>query len=65
MEFLAHSRNRQGQVHSLVEHLTEVANLAREFASAFGGGELGYYAGVWHDVGKFNPEFQAYLTGGE
>ncbi len=57
MEFLAHSRNRQGQSHLLVDHLTEVAKLARESASSFGAGELGYYAGLWHDLGEFNPEF--------
>ena len=59
--FLAHSRNRQGQAHLLVDHLTEAAKLAREFAPAFGAGELGYYAGLWHDLGKFNLEFQEHL----
>jgi CRISPR-associated endonuclease/helicase Cas3 len=27
----------------------------------FGAGELAYLAGLWHDLGKFNPEFQNYL----
>lgn len=62
MEFLAHSRNRQGQGHLLVDHLTEVAKLAREFASASGAGEPGYHVGLWHDLGEFSPQFQTHLA---
>ena len=47
--------------HSLKEHLSDVAELARQLAKKFGAGELGYYAGLWHDLGKYNPEFQEYL----
>ena len=59
----AHSANESGQFHPLHEHLTEVAKLAREFAEPFGGGEAAFYAGLWHDIGKFAPEFQEYLKG--
>jgi len=45
----------------LKEHLSDVAELARQLAKKFGAGELGYYAGLWHDLGKYNPEFQEYL----
>ena len=62
-EFYAHSANEDGRCHGLVEHLRAVAMLARDFASSFGGGDAAYYAGLWHDLGKFNPEFQRYLTG--
>ena len=24
--------------------------------------DLGYYAGLWHDLGKYNPDFQQYLV---
>ena len=37
--------------------------MARDFASSFGGGEVAYYCGLWHDLGKFNPVFQQYLSG--
>ncbi len=57
----AHSKNDAGKRHDLVEHLMSVAEQARAFAAPFGGGDLAYWAGVWHDLGKFNPEFQAYL----
>lgn len=45
----------------LEEHLREVAERASEFAKAFGAGELGRLAGLWHDLGKCSDEFQAYL----
>ena len=47
--------------HPLVDHLTSVAKKAREFAEPFDGGDLAYWLGLWHDLGKFNPEFQKYL----
>ena len=59
----AHSANDEGQRHGLVEHLRAVAELAREFSSSFGEGETAHYAGLWHDLGKFDPEFQRYLSG--
>ena len=62
-DYHAHSANDEGQRHGLVEHLWAVAELAREFSSPFGGGETAYYAGLWHDLGKFDPEFQRYLSG--
>ena len=62
-EYHAHSANEEGQRHGLVEHLRAVAELAREFSSPFGGGETAHYAGLWHDLGKFDPEFQRYLSG--
>ena len=63
-EYHAHSANGEGRRHGLVEHLRAVAELAREFSSPFGGGETAHYAGLWHDLGKFDPEFQRYLSGG-
>src|SRR2546430_15278378 len=57
----AHSKNAAGQRHDLVQHLTDVAEAARAFAAPFGAGELAYWAGLWHDLGKFHPDFQQYL----
>ena len=59
----AHSGNAAGDWHGLVEHLQAVAELSAEFAEAFGAREFGYRLGLWHDVGKFSPEFQRYLHG--
>lgn len=47
--------------HLLIDHLTTVATLARDFANGFGAGDLAYQLGLWHDVGKSNPAFQEYL----
>lgn len=48
---------------SLPDHLAHVAELARRFASAFGSGEWGYRAGLWHDLGKYREEFQRRIRG--
>ena len=58
----AHSSNNDGHLHDLVEHLTCVAKMAAEFAGKFGAADFGYWAGLWHDLGKFHPDFQAYLA---
>lgn len=61
LAYFAHSKNEQGNRHDLVDHLQEVARLTQEFASAFDAAELGYYLGLWHDLGKFHPDWQAKL----
>ncbi|GIV09027.1 MAG: CRISPR-associated helicase/endonuclease Cas3 [Fimbriimonadales bacterium] len=61
VDYYAHTPNAQGQWHGLVEHLRSTAEQARAFAERFGAGELAYYAGLCHDLGKFHPEFQRYL----
>jgi len=57
----AHSENRAGIKHLLVDHLRAVAETARGLAAKFDAGELGYWAGWWHDLGKFHPNFTRYL----
>ena len=47
--------------HMLDEHIFEVARMAKDFAGTFGAGELAYWLGMWHDLGKCNPAFQDYL----
>jgi CRISPR-associated endonuclease/helicase Cas3 len=61
MPYYAHTPNTQGVWHDLVEHLRSTAVQARAFAERFGAGELAYYAGLCHDLGKFHPQFQQYL----
>jgi CRISPR-associated endonuclease/helicase Cas3 len=57
----AHTPNSAGQWHELQAHLQATAAIARAFAVRFDAGDLAYYAGLWHDMGKFHPQFQAYL----
>jgi len=59
---IAHTRNEAGAQQDLVEHLTAVAKLTREFARGLGAEEAGYWLGLWHDIGKFHPRFQSYLA---
>ena len=61
----AHSANGRGDRQLLVDHLRNVAALARERAQPFGGGDLAFLAGLWHDAGKADPEWQRYLLESE
>ena len=58
----AHSENRNGIKHDLATHLMGVARRAEAFCAKFGVSMLGYRTGLWHDVGKLHPDFQAYLA---
>ncbi|MFM2005109.1 MAG: CRISPR-associated helicase Cas3 [Pseudomonadota bacterium] len=61
---VAHVRNNSDEsyeLHSLEEHLREVAKLANKFAELFGSGDWAYLAGLWHDLGKYRPRFQHYI----
>ena len=61
--FYAHSANDEGQKHLLADHLRATAEMAGNFADSFDSRLPAYYTGLWHDIGKFNPEFQSYLEG--
>jgi CRISPR-associated endonuclease/helicase Cas3 len=62
-DFYAHSLpNRpQSDWHGLADHLVRTAELASQFASAFGAADWAHIAGKWHDLGKYSKEFQNYL----
>lgn len=60
-ELVAHTPNERGEWHALRAHLQAVAKLARRFAVPLGAPEAGYLLGLWHDVGKYHPQFQYYL----
>jgi CRISPR-associated endonuclease/helicase Cas3 len=61
-QFNAHTPSKgTDKWHELKEHLDEVSKLAERFADKFKAGKLGKYAGLWHDLGKYNPAFQKYL----
>ena len=57
----AHSENDRGERHFLADHLRSVAGIASELAEPFGGGDLSFLAGLWHDVGKADPAWQERL----
>jgi CRISPR-associated endonuclease/helicase Cas3 len=61
-KFNAHTPGKgDARWHELKQHLGKVANLTEGFANKFSAGKLGYFAGLWHDLGKYNPDFQKYL----
>lgn len=47
----------------LAEHLLQVSRLAAEFARPFGASRAAALAGLLHDLGKYNPQFLAYIRG--
>jgi CRISPR-associated endonuclease/helicase Cas3 len=59
--FYAHSRPGAPQERwdILEEHLRRTAQRAAQYLPQ--APELAYMAGMWHDVGKYQPEFQRYL----
>ena len=59
-KFYAHSfpGRPPGEWQLLEGHLRNVADMARGFAEPFGGGDWAYLAGLWHDLGKYSPDFQ-------
>lgn len=59
---VAHTPPKGGtEWHDLDDHLREVARLAADFATPFGGQDLAWWAGIYHDLGKAHPDFQDYL----
>ena len=61
---LAHvSQNLDGswREHALEDHLIKVADKAGAMASGFEANDWAYLAGLWHDLGKYSPRFQAYI----
>ena len=61
---IAHVRfdnNSKPIKHWLDDHLRDVADLASEYAADFQSAEWASVAGIWHDLGKYNLEFQNYI----
>ncbi|AHC14004.1 CRISPR-associated helicase/endonuclease Cas3 [Salinispira pacifica] len=65
MDFVAHvKQDNSGNwapPHELHEHLVDVAEKAAKFASRFGNQDWAKIAGLWHDLGKYKPDFQQYI----
>lgn len=63
-EYFAHSENNAGKKHGLFTHLNETANIAGLFANNKELAKIFRLAGLLHDFGKYQPEFQRYLLEG-
>ena len=63
MKYYAHTLPGCGQEkwQELEDHLLQTAEMAGTFADSFGCRELGYAAGLLHDLGKYSNAFQKYL----
>lgn len=61
---LAHISEDYSREQTVYEHLTGTAELAKQFAAAFGAEEDGYLLGLLHDIGKYSDAFQHRLDGG-
>jgi CRISPR-associated endonuclease/helicase Cas3 len=63
--FYAHSLPNEpaSEWQPLKEHLQAVSHLAQTFATAFDSADWGRLAGLWHDLGKYRPEFQSHISG--
>lgn len=64
MNYWAHSENSLGKKHSLSEHLKRTAEIASSFACDDKYRLLFKMTGLLHDLGKYQPAFQKYLTNG-
>lgn len=63
--FYAHSAEGrpQSEWQLLSDHLEGVSRLAGSFGSIFGARNAARLAGLLHDLGKYNPDFQNYIRG--
>ena len=61
MNWLAHTENDQGKVHKLSDHLVNTARRMQEFSFSEELKPLLAMAGLLHDLGKYQEEFQKYL----
>jgi CRISPR-associated endonuclease/helicase Cas3 len=63
--FYAHSvpEKPASEWQPLEVHLRAVSRLAQAFAVAFDSTDWGHLAGLWHDLGKYRPEFQSHISG--
>ena len=63
--FFAHSGSVADTLdwQQLPDHLSQVAQSASERASRFGLSQTAYLAGLFHDLGKYDPAFQRKLAG--
>jgi len=64
-KLIGHTKGEDGKEDSLIDHLRNVAEMAKSFAKKFDSGAMAYWLGLLHDLGKINPLFQSYLEANE
>ena len=60
---ISHVRQKDMAIQSNEDHQSNVAELAASFASEFGLSDCGYIAGLLHDKGKEQKDWQKYIRG--
>lgn len=61
--FLAHISEDGSRTQTVIDHLRGTAQLSSEFARAFDSADMGYWIGLFHDIGKYSYAFQRRLNG--
>ncbi|MGO5012441.1 CRISPR-associated helicase Cas3' [Niallia sp. Sow4_A1] len=61
MEFIAHIRERDGEIQSVEEHLLAVKQIAESIGMKMGVPHIAGLAGMLHDLGKYTKEFRNYI----
>lgn len=60
--YYAGHKNKNGECQPLKDHLIGTAELAEKFGQDIGYPNLGYFCGLYHDLGKYSEDFQKVLT---
>lgn len=63
MNWIAHRIPETGQEQSILEHLTNTAALAAQFAAPFAAEAMAFQCGILHDIGKYSSSFQRRIRG--
>lgn len=61
LEFIAHIRERDGEIQSVEEHLLAVKQIAESIGMKMGVPHIAGLAGMLHDLGKYTKEFRNYI----
>lgn len=61
MGYIAHIREKDGEIQTVQEHLKEVNGLCERFGDKIGLKYLAGLAGLLHDLGKNSNEFNEYI----